>query len=249
MKIKQIIFTALAGCSLLGCKTEQPEGPQVNIGSVSFDSGKRLVLDTLKLNTFKTLSTDTFFGTASSSGNLEIKRGLIWNDSTDNLTMANARDTVFADEGKTTNLGPFSKVFTVDRNNSTIYYRLFVQNAKGVAYTEVKTTRTRKGTPLVKMHAVANFADSIAILQGAVVLDGGDSLTERGFAIGLTATPTIANANPKVIIPGNATGPFQINQNVKTGFQANKKYFVRAYAINKAGLVGYSAANSFTTKE
>lgn len=70
--------------------------------------------------------------------------------------------------------------------------------------------------------------------------DGGSSVTDRGFAYGLTTEPTIADGKLSV---GDGSGSFT---GTITGLTANTSYYVRPYAITKAG-TSYGDSVQFTT--
>ena len=96
--------------------------------------------------------------------------------------------------------------------------------------------------PTVATENVTQVSQTNAVSGGVVVKDGGSQVTVRGVVWNTSPGPTGANSYTQ---NGSGTGAFVSNL---TGLTENTKYYVRAYAINGAG-VGYGPEISFTTAE
>ena len=96
--------------------------------------------------------------------------------------------------------------------------------------------------PTVATENVTQLSHTNAVSRGYVVKDGGSAVTVRGVVWNTSPGPTGANSYTQ---DGSGTGAFVSNL---TGLTENTKYYVRAYAINGAG-VGYGPEISFTTIE
>jgi uncharacterized protein YjdB len=81
------------------------------------------------------------------------------------------------------------------------------------------------------------------VFKGSVVSDGGLSVTERGFVIGLSKSPAVGKSGVIRIKSGSGVGSFQ---SYFTSLKAGKTYYVRAYAKNSKG-IAYGAEKQFKT--
>jgi len=97
------------------------------------------------------------------------------------------------------------------------------------------------GFPFVQTDAVDSIGSTTATFNGEIINDGGETITERGFAYNTTGTPNITD-DTKVTVSGT-TGVFDYDA---TGLTAETTYYVRAFATNVNG-TGYGATVSFTT--
>lgn len=90
---------------------------------------------------------------------------------------------------------------------------------------------------------VTDIKSTSAVLHGEIVEDGSPKYTERGFVYAETTQPTIANTIQKIAAPISDSRTFSTPISDLT---QEKKYYVRAYAI-QAGKEVYSANEvSFT---
>ena len=85
-----------------------------------------------------------------------------------------------------------------------------------------------------------NITASSAVCSGNVSNNGGTPVTERGICFNIASNPTTANNK---ITSGSGNGNFTVNLN---SLNSNTIYYVRAYAINSAG-ISYGNEISFTT--
>jgi hypothetical protein len=96
------------------------------------------------------------------------------------------------------------------------------------------------GVPIVKTTDASAVSTTTASTGGLVTSDGGSDVIARGVCWSTVPTPTIDNNK---IAAGAGTGSYPV---VISGLTENTTYYVRAYAINKAG-TGYGNEISFTT--
>jgi hypothetical protein len=81
-----------------------------------------------------------------------------------------------------------------------------------------------------------------ALITGKIIFEGKPAYTERGFCYTIAQNPTIGDT--KITVAGSGIGSYASEiQNLQQG----TVYYIRAYAINEAG-IAYSAENSFTTE-
>ncbi len=117
------------------------------------------------------------------------------------------------------------------------YVRAYAVNTKGIAYGNMDSLKTLS----VKAHLTSVFVDSVTMtsakLKASIIYNGGDSIVNRGFCINTTGNPTIAN---DTIQTGIGSGSFNA---ILKNLQEGPTYYVRAFAINSAG-VAYSPTES-----
>lgn len=99
-----------------------------------------------------------------------------------------------------------------------------------------------KNAPSVTTAEVTDIFTKSATMGGTVTDAHGFNITERGVCWSNTPYPTIDNDSK---IMGSGLGDFSASVN---DLQKETTYYVRAYAINSAG-VGYGEEVSFTTME
>ena len=117
------------------------------------------------------------------------------------------------------------------------YIRGYAINEAGVAYsTNVVSFKPRQSLPELTTEHPTNisFGSGTATLNGTIVEVGDPAYTERGFVYGHDHNPTVEDDNKKEVT-GNGEGAFSIKV---TELEINTTYYIRAYAINDAG-VGY----------
>ena len=102
-----------------------------------------------------------------------------------------------------------------------------------------KTIQTPE-IPILTTKTPASITESTAVVGGFVSSDGGTVVTERGVCYSLTSNPTISDLAVNL---GSGVGTFQ---GVLTGLSPNTNYYMRAYALNSAG-IGYGNQLTFTT--
>lgn len=142
-------------------------------------------------------------------------------------------------------IGTFTSQMTNLIAGRTYYVRAYAINGMGTAYgEEVTFTTTEEGQtyamPTVSTIPVSQITTTTAMSGGDVSSDGGAAVTERGICWGTSPQPTV---NDSHLAMGSGIGyfPAQI-----TGLTPNTLYYLRAYAINAAG-VAYGGEYNFMT--
>ncbi len=131
--------------------------------------------------------------------------------------------------------------------DSEIHVRAYVLGLGGIGYGEEKTFRTLEaGAPVVKTLSLSadDFSDEkhiFIVAKGEVSDNGGASVTETGFVYGESASPTVDGQKAKAPLYGNVF-------TTSLELQPSTKYYVRAYAANKAG-ISYGEELSIETPE
>jgi len=125
----------------------------------------------------------------------------------------------------------------------TVYYvRAFATNETGTAYGQTIsfTTLTHITPPTVITHEVTHIANNKATGGGNIVEAGGAPVIERGVVYSLNPEP---NVNDQVVKSRKGLGTFI---SLMTGLEPETSYYVKAYAINSAG-IAYGEQVEFTT--
>jgi uncharacterized protein (TIGR02145 family) len=94
--------------------------------------------------------------------------------------------------------------------------------------------------PIITTSSIADTTLTTAVSGGTVTSDGGSDVILRGICWSTHKDPTIKDEKT---IEGDSIGSFS---SCMRDLDVNKTYYVRAYAVNKAG-VGYGNSISFTT--
>lgn len=94
--------------------------------------------------------------------------------------------------------------------------------------------------PMVETTTVTEITGSSVTCGGKVTSSGGSAIVERGFCWSKTPNPLVSDFRQKV---EGESGDFSC---VLTGLEPNTTYYVKAYAINGAG-IGYGSAIRFAT--
>ncbi len=173
-------------------------------------------------------------GTVISDGGATVTtRGCCWS------TVANPT----VDSNKTID-GSGAGVFSSSLNSlspGTIYYvKAYATNAEGTSYGAQKAFTTLTVLPTVSTTSVTDVTDSSAVSGGTVTSDGGSTVTSRGVCWSTSENPTTASSRSE---NGTGTGTYI---SAVTGLEKGTTYYVRAYAVNMAG-VAYGEQRSFKT--
>lgn len=162
-------------------------------------------------------------------------RGVCWST----IPNPTIKDSITVDAAGT---GKFSSNLKNLISDTTYYLRAYATNKNGTGYglqVEFRTSKPYLATCYT--NAVSNIYDVSAVSGGKVYSsDELEPITSRGVCWATKTNPTINNYKT---IDGSGTGEFTSNL---TGLTSRITYYVRAYAINKAG-TKYGNEYSFTT--
>lgn len=124
--------------------------------------------------------------------------------------------------------------------NTQYFVRAYAANKMGVAYSE-EYKFTTLSLPEVHTEHVTNIRTTFAQLQGALVFNGNDDTTIKGFCWSTHDGPSIEDEHI-AIDTVSTTYTYHLSSLID-----ETQYYVRAYAQNKIGIV-YGESKSFTTR-
>ena len=174
-------------------------------------------------------------GNITNDGGSEITaRGVCWNTSID-PTISNNKTS------DSVGSGIFSSKIINLTDNVLYYARAYATNSSGTSYgNTISFTTTSASQPILTTSAISNITQTAAISGGTITSDGGATVTARGICWSTSSNPTISGNKTT---NGSGTGSFTSNL---SGLTVNVKYYLRAYATNKAG-TSYGNESTFTT--
>ncbi|MGE5406521.1 MAG: FISUMP domain-containing protein, partial [Methanosarcina sp.] len=141
-----------------------------------------------------------------------------------------------------TGTGSFVSNLTGLTQGTKYYLRAYAGNYAGTAYSEEIsfTTLADAAKSTIVTSDISETTQTTANSGGNVTSDGGTPVTERGICWNTSGSPTTAD-NKKT--EGSGTGSFVSSL---SGLTPNTTYFLRAYAINEAG-ISYGVEKTFST--
>lgn len=180
----------------------------------------------------------TVNGTVTADGGSPVtQRGFVY-ATAHNPTVANYK--IICRSG----LGTFSTTIGSLNPGTTYYVRAYATNTFGTFYgSEVAVTTTAtspSSVPSVTTIAVTNVTKTQATVSGNVTSDGGETVTQRGFAYDTLPNP---NKNKMVATNGSGVGNYT---NILNNLFPGKTYYIRAFATNSMG-TSYGNELTFTT--
>jgi uncharacterized protein (TIGR02145 family) len=119
---------------------------------------------------------------------------------------------------------------------AVMYFAMLMLNACN----KDKDETPQVSVPSVTTKTVSTITATSASTGGYISSDGGSTVTERGVCYSITENPSVAS---DVFVEGGGTGNFTCDL---TGLLPQTPYYVKAYAINSAG-IAYGSQVSFTT--
>ena len=128
--------------------------------------------------------------------------------------------------------GVFSMTATNVDTEKVVYVRAYAISAIGTTYGEEISISPSKSQVSTQEITNLNLDKATATFHGTIINSGSPTYYERGFVFGTTSYPTI-NDN-KIVKTGTGTGAFSCQA---SGIPTDTKFYVRAYAINEAGVV------------
>lgn len=182
-----------------------------------------------------TSNTATFNGTVLNSDIKSVfETGFVFSDKSSNPSFSDY--TITAD-----NKIEFTSDIKNLKVNTKYYVKAYLKNSSGSNFGDLISFSTGDfSLTILNTFTPTNVTFTSAVLGGTVVNDGGTNVSEKGFCLSLTPSPTINDQKFKV---GIGLGNFILKvENLNDG----TKYYVRSYAINSKG-VAYGEEYNFTT--
>lgn len=145
-------------------------------------------------------------------------------------------------KGSSANEGIYYSNLTGLTPNTRYFIKAYLQTRDNTVYSsnEVSFLTSPVVLASVETTGVSSVESTSAQAGGSILDDGGAEIIEKGVCWALTPGPvTSDNKLPS----GSGTGLFSQNIN---GLQPMTRYYVRAYAVNSAG-IAYGQSVSFTT--
>jgi len=136
--------------------------------------------------------------------------------------------------------GYFLSHLTGLKASTTYYVRAYATYEKGITYGN-QISFTTFELPVLNTTDIDDITAITAMSGGTITSDGGTPITERGVCWNTKGTPTVADNK---MTSGSGIGSFTTKL---TMLNVNTQYYVRAYAINAAG-ISYGEEFSFKTK-
>lgn len=166
-----------------------------------------------------------------------IARGLCW--STNPLPSISEN---YTEDGS--GLGSYTSNIDGLIGNVIYYVRAYATNSLGTAYgSQISFKASSSGTvPTLSTDPVTEITKASAISGGKITSEGSSPVTGRGVCWNTTPNPVYSDSHTS---DGTGTGIFTSNL---TGLIDTTTYYVRAYAMNLAG-VAYGNEMTFTTTE
>ncbi len=173
-------------------------------------------------------------GNISENWGYEItSRGVCWSK-TSNPTLEDNK----TEDGSGT--GSFESEITGLEKNSIYYVRAYATNEPGTAYGNERQFTTNELNVSVTTGTISNVTAISAEGGGNIVNSSNYSITQRGLCWNTTGNPTTSDNTSQ-----NGTGEGDFTSSI-TGLNYETTYYVRAYAINDAGMT-YGEEKQFTT--
>jgi N-acetylneuraminic acid mutarotase len=219
LKIIVIVFLAIGTIAIMQSCKKKPSPPMLTTENV------------LKATQTSAVSG----GNVTNDGGSEITaRGVCWG-TTQNPTISSSKTT----DG--TGTGSFTSNITGLTANAFYYIRAYATNNEGTSYgNEVAFNTNPVALATLITTSVSAITTTSAISGGEISSDGGGTITTSGICWSTSQNPTIADNKTT---DGSVTGSFTSNL---AGLNPGITYFVRAYAVNNAG-VAYGIQLRFTT--
>jgi len=139
-----------------------------------------------------------------------------------------------------TDIGTFMTTVTGLSQGTTYYLKGYAKNIAGTGYTSETSVTTALYASITTVKP-GNIAGSTASSGGVISNTGFSEITARGVCWSLDKNPTTALVTKTSnLVVGDGTGTFASQV---TGLLAGTTYYIKAYAVNSAG-VGYGNLDS-----
>jgi hypothetical protein len=148
------------------------------------------------------------------------------------------------DNSKITDSQQYAGIFTISVTelipNSTYYVKAYAKNSVDVSYgNEIEFTTKQIVEPSVITDTVLDVTSTTATISGSVTSDGGSPLSKIGIYWSTTTPVTLASNKYETF--GTTVSK------MLTGLTPATIYYIKAYAENANGLLGYGNELSFRT--
>lgn len=237
-QISQGYFIAIMPDSLYTARNIMLDN--MSLGIEKFDMGTILIegpsvpLLSTGQATEVTASSAHCFGSVLSGGNSAVvERGFVYS-SMQYPTVENQKVAVGSGEGD------FDVVLNLSPN-TTYYVRAYARNRFGVGYGDQLTVTTLDGLAVLGPVITTEISATTARCSSSIEDNGGFPISLCGICWSLSANPTIDNLHTE----SNTEQTTFVSQ--LTNLRPGAVYYVRAYAVNDAG-ISYSQQATFTTK-
>jgi len=188
--------------------------------------------------------TEIYQNNAISGGNVTdngggtlVSKGVCWKNS-ENPEITDSRT---IEEGGS---GSFISIIEDLTPNTLYYVRAYAKNKAGIAYgNQVSFTTSEIDVPALSTAEITSIKQTSAVSGGNIISENGSPVTEKGVCWGPAPNPTILSN--KQTHDGFGKGPYLSNL---FGLEIGTISFVRAYAINEAG-IGYGNSVQFETQD
>jgi uncharacterized protein (TIGR02145 family) len=221
LKILLILFALLVTIS--GCSKEDPVKP------VSLPD-----LYTISIANITQFSAITGGYITNDGGAAIIARGICW-DTNNNPTLDNNK--TLDGEGSGSYMSSISGLAI----NTNYYVRAYATNSAGTGYGNSVLFKTSPPTiATLQTKDITEITPTTAVCTGEIINDGYSPITERGICWNTRPNPLITDNK---IVKESGIGLYSVKI---SGLIQNRTYYLRAYAINSAG-IGYGSSLGFTT--
>jgi len=189
-----------------------------------------------------TQTTVSVQGSVLNDGGAEVfVRGVCWSTS-ENPTIA---DNIIS-EGA--GIGSFISNLADLMPDTQYYVRAYATNSAGISYGKQISFKTNQFIPTSTLPTLAttdisSITASSAVSGGNIADDGGGEITHRGICWSTIPDAYIYSDDVTIIPGGSGTGSFI---SYLSGLNPGTTYYVRAYAVNSAG-IAFGSEISFVT--
>lgn len=175
-------------------------------------------------------------------GNIK-SAGFCWSSTNENPNIRDNTKKVTLDSNKES--ASFEATLENLQQGTTYYYRAYVENEKGISYSDVRTFTTNTIVTSVVLNNVTIIETSNTFIKvsASIIDDGRGTITEKGFCYKEgVSTPLITDIRKIVTTEGPDFSATILS------LSAGTQYTIRAYAINEKG-VAYSDPKIVETKK